>query len=156
MTYLVAYLALGAVTLAITLISDRRANPPQSDFVREMLEAVDPERATLRYKLMHRLVVPALAGILMLVAWPVAVFIKVRELANPKTAETEPEPEAFCVTREHLLRQTSVEEIEAIEAIEMVSDPLGAVPPFPFGHLNGPWSRFKSGLDPDAILGNMG
>jgi hypothetical protein len=90
MTYLVAYLALGAVTLAITLISDRRANPPQSDFVREMLEAVDPERATLRYKLMHRLVVPALAGILMLVAWPVAVFIKVRELANPKTAETEP------------------------------------------------------------------
>ena len=89
MTYLVAYLALGAVVLAVALISDRRANPPQSDFAREMLEAIDPERATLRYKLMDRLVVPALAGILMLVAWPVAVFIKVRELAAPKPAEAE-------------------------------------------------------------------
>ena len=123
MTYLVAYLALGAVVLAVALISDRQANPPQSDFTREMLEAIDPERATLRYKLMHRLVVPALAGILMLVAWPVAVFIKVRELAAPKPAEAEPEPAEFCVTREHLLREMRVEEIEATE---MVSDPLGA------------------------------
>lgn len=50
MTWLIAYLALGAVVLGIVLISHRRANPPQSDFVREMLEAVDPARATLRYK----------------------------------------------------------------------------------------------------------
>ena len=34
----------------------------------------------------------------------------------------------------------------------MVSDPLGAVPPFPFGHLNGPWSHFKSGLTPDDMV----
>jgi len=149
MTYLVAYLALGAIALVVALISHRRANPPQSDFTREMLEAIDPERATLRYKLMHRLVVPAFASILMLVAWPVAVFIKVRELAAPKPAEAEPEPAEFCVTREHLLREMSIEEIEENE---MVSDPLGAVPPLPFGHLNGPWSRFKSGLAADDTV----
>jgi hypothetical protein len=149
MTYLVAYLALGAVVLAVALISDRRANPPRSDFAREMLEAIDPERATLRYKLMDRLVVPALAGILMLVGWPVAVFIKVRELSAPKPTEAEPEPTGFCVTREHLLREMSIEEIEATE---MVSDPLGAIPPLPFGHLNDPWSRFKSGLAADDTV----
>lgn len=149
MTYLIAYLALGAVVLAIALISDRRANPPQSDFVREMLAAVDPERATLRYKLIHRLVVPALAGILMLVAWPVAVFMKVRELAVPRPVEATPEPAEFHVTREHLLREMSIEEIEKSE---MVSDPLGAAPPLPFGHLNGPWSHFKSGLAPDNTV----
>ncbi len=146
MTYLVAYLALGAIALAVALISHRWAHPPQSDFTREMFEAIDPERATLRYKLVHRLVVPALAGLLMLVGWPVAVFIKVRELVAPRPAEEEPEPAEFCVAREHLLREMSVEEIEATE---MVNDPLGAVPPLPFGHLNAPWSRFKAGLAAD-------
>lgn len=149
MTWLIAYLALGAVFLGIMLISHRRANPPQSDFVREMLEAVDPERAAWRYKLLHRLVVPALAGALMLVAWPAAVFIKVREMVVPKPVEPEPEPAEFCVTREHLLREMTIEEIEKEE---MISDPLGAVPPLPFGHLNAAWSRFKSRLAPgDAV-----
>ena len=36
--------------------------------------------------------------------------------------------------------------VEEIEIAEAVSDPLGAVPPLPFGHLNAAWSRFKSGL----------
>lgn len=149
MTWLIVYLALGAAVLGVALVSHRLANPPQSDFVREMLEAVDPARATLRYKLLHRLVVPALAGTLMLVAWPAAVFIKVREMAAGRPAETEPEPAAFRVTREHLLRETTVEEIEKEE---IVSDPLGAVPPLPFGHLNAMWSRFKSRLAPgDAV-----
>lgn len=149
MTWLIAYLALGAVVLGTVLISHRRANPPQSDFVREMLEAVDPERATWRYKLLHRLVVPTLAGALMLVAWPAAVFIKVREMVAPKPVEPEPEPAEFCVTREHLLRETTVAEIENEE---IVSDPLGAVPSLPFGHLNAAWARFKSGLAPgDAV-----
>lgn len=149
MTYFIAYLALGAVVLGIALISHRRANPPQSDFVREMLEAVDPERTTWRYKLLHRLVAPTLAGALMLVAWPAAVFIKVREMVAPRLVEPELEPAEFCVTREHLLRETTVAEIENEE---MVSDPLGAVPPLPFGHLNAAWSRFKSVLAPGDVI----
>ena len=145
MTYFIAYLALGAVVLGIALISHRRANPPQSDFVREMMEAVDPERATLRYRLLHRLVVPALAGVLMLVAWPVAVFIKVREIVagRPEEPEAAPEPAVFGVSRDDLLCEMTLEEVESAETI---SDPLGAVPSLPFGHLNAAWSRFRSGL----------
>jgi hypothetical protein len=148
-TWLIAYLVLGAVVLGIALVSHRLANPPQSDFVREMMEAVEPTRATLRYKLLHRLVVPALAGALMLVAWPAAVFIKVREMVAGKPAEAEPEAAVFCVTHEHLLQETTVEEIETAE---IVRDPLGAAPPLPFGHLNAAWSRFKCRLAPgDAV-----
>ena len=95
------------MVLGIALISHRRANPPQSDFVREMLEAVDPARATVRYRLLHRLVAPALAGALMLVAWPAAVFIKVREMVagRPDEPEAAPEPVVFGVTRDDLLRE---------------------------------------------------
>ena len=114
MTWLLAYLAVGAVTLGVVLVTHRLANLPQSDFVREMMEAVEPARATLRYKLLHRLVVPVLAGALMLVAWPAAVFIKVREMVASKPAETELEPAAFQVTREDLLQETTVEEMKML------------------------------------------
>ena len=145
MTYLVAYLAIGAVTLGVVLVTHRLARPTQSDLVQAMLESVDPARATLRHKLMHKVIAPALAGVLILVAWPVAVFMKVREMVAGRPVESaeEPEPAVFCVTRDHLLQEMTVEEIEMAEA---VSDPLGAVPPLPFGHLNAAWSGFKSGL----------
>ena len=70
-------------------------------------------------------------------------------MAAGRPAEAEPEPAAFRVTREHLLRETTVEEIEKEE---IVSDPLGAVPPLPFGHLNAAWLRFKSRLAPGDVV----
>ena len=45
----------------------------------------------------------------------------------------------FTVQSEHLLERLSVGEVEARE---MVFDPLHAVPPLPFGHLNRAWQAF--------------
>lgn len=49
-----------------------------------------------------------------------------------------PLPE-FAVTAEHLQEALTLVEIEARER---PSDPLGAVPELPFGHLNGVWLAF--------------
>jgi len=43
-------------------------------------------------------------------------------------------------------------DIEAIEARELVSDPLGGAPRLPFGHLNLAWHNFIAQLPPDAQL----
>jgi len=43
-------------------------------------------------------------------------------------------------------------DIEAIEAHELVSDPLGGAPQQPFGHLNPAWHNFIARLPPDAQL----
>jgi|3_EtaG_2_1085321.scaffolds.fasta_scaffold42376_2 hypothetical protein len=40
--------------------------------------------------------------------------------------------------------------ISDIEANSIVSDPMGAVPAKPFGHMNWKWNEFKSELRPDA------
>ena len=145
MIYVLAYLAVGAVTLGVVLVAHRLTRPPQSDLVQAVLESLDPARSTLRHKLMYKVVAPALAGVLILVAWPGAVFIKVREMLAGRADESgnKPAPVVFCVSREDLVCEMTVDEIEAAEA---VSDPLGAVPPLPFGHLNAAWSRFRSGL----------
>ena len=47
------------------------------------------------------------------------------------------------MAREHLVERLTVAQIEARE---MVSDPLGAVPALAFGHLNAVWVEFVSKL----------
>jgi hypothetical protein len=42
--------------------------------------------------------------------------------------------------------------IPEIEARAMASDPLGAVPAAPFGHMNWKWEEFKAELAPDAAV----
>lgn len=42
--------------------------------------------------------------------------------------------------------------ISEIEANAIVSDPMGAVPAVPFGHMNWKWEEFKAGMEPyDAV-----
>ena len=48
--------------------------------------------------------------------------------------------------RSHLQERLTVPQIEARE---LVTDPLGAVPNAPFGHLNAAWKNFIEGLDAD-------
>lgn len=47
-------------------------------------------------------------------------------------------------THEHLIERMTR---EAIEARERVTDPLGAVPEVPFGHLNMLWQAFTDGIE---------
>jgi hypothetical protein len=60
-----------------------------------------------------------------------------------------PQEPVFRVRRRHLRGTQSIEEIEEAER---VTDPLGAVPDLPFGHLNAAWRRFVSTIPPGGAL----
>ena len=77
--------------------------------------------------------------------WPVLLLLPLLERPFEAAA---PIPE-FAVTGDHLLESLTVAEIEARER---VSDPLGAVPDLPFGHLNTAWCEFLARNSHQAVL----
>ncbi len=151
MTYLYVYMAIGVVVFLVVFISHRLSTKSESNFTAEMMEAVYPERKTWQYKLLNSVVVPTLAAVLMLVAWPAVIFMKGKDLLFQNRAEPESEPEKrdFSVERGDLLVKMTVEEIEQRER---VTDPMGAVPDLPFGHLNAAWSKFIVGLGSEEAV----
>jgi hypothetical protein len=150
-TYLIWYLAIGVVVLLVVFISHRVSVKPEQDFTREIMEALHPERKVWHYRFLDKAIIPLLAAMLVLVAWPAAIYMKGKEMLATKKAEPELESDKkeFSVTDANLLRKISLEEIERLERID---DPLGAVPDAPFGHLNGAWMRFKSSLEPQDSI----
>lgn len=151
MTYLIWYLAIGVVFLLVVFISHLVSLSPQQDFTREIMDAMHPERKTWHYRLLDKAVIPLLAGMLVLVAWPAVIYMKGREILTAKNAEPDPDTvkNEFSVTDANLLRMVSVEEIERQERID---DPMGGVPAIPFGHLNASWMRFQSQLEPQDSI----
>jgi hypothetical protein len=78
-----------------------------------------------------------------LAAWPLLAGLLIAYwLSNAN----HPEPDKpFAVLPEHLSAPLDLEEIERRER---VSDPLGAVPDLPFGHLHGAWQEFLAKRSP--------
>lgn len=144
MIYLYAYLGAGIIALLIIFISHRLTAKPESEFTRDMMDALHPERKTWYYRLLENVVIPILAGTLVVIAWPAAVYMKVRELLFPEKVEPIPEKKEFAVARDDLLQKLSTAQVEERERI---IDPMGAVPDVPFGHLNATWNAFKDNLE---------
>ena len=151
MIFLYGYLGIGLVVLAVGYGEHRLTREKESDFVRDALAALDPERNKLSNRILRNFVAPVMAGVLMVAVWPVAVYIKIQELRNknqPAAPDLDAERE-FAVRREHLGERLQVAEIERRE---MVHDPLGAVPELPFGHLNPAWRAFREGVADGSAL----
>lgn len=162
MTYLLCYLALGVVILAVIIISDRFSQAKESQEFRksigEVQDALFPERKKLWYRLLNNIIAPGLAGVLLIVGWPVALiiearkkFLKERKPAAEENVETldlfsDQQEKEFAVERGDLQERLSLQEIEQRER---VTDPLGAVPDLPFGHLNGAWRKFLESKSPE-------
>lgn len=70
-----------------------------------------------------------------LLFWPLAFVIGVKERISPTVWKPNPE-DAFACHRQHLVRLVSP---DAAQADAKVADPLGRVPDLPFGHLNAGW-----------------
>jgi hypothetical protein len=147
--YLYWYLGVGAVVLAIVFGAQRLTKEHGSKSIREILDAVDPERKKLSYRILNNVVGPALAAVVMVVVWPVAIYLKGKELFSNKESPALPEERVFAVEREHLHEPLTVLQIEAREAVD---DPLGAVPNLPFGHLNAAWKAFTQSVAADEEL----
>ena len=149
MIYLAGYLAVGVVILAVVFISHRLTTKDESQSLKGLLDAVNPERKTLRYRILNNVVVPVLAGVAVVAVWPVVIVMKIKEMFS-KSAETPVEEEkAFAVARGDLLERMAIRDIEGREG---VVDPMGAVPDLPFGHLNAAWMKFLTGVGPEDAI----
>lgn len=73
-----------------------------------------------------------------------------REAADSTASKAE--APKFQVRPEHVGLVMTVDEIEAAER---VTDPLGAVPNLPFGHLNKAWRRFLSQMPAGGSLAHF-
>lgn len=100
---------------------------------------------------------PLWLWVLFVAVWPLLLamllywFATARRTATTQTAtspiatpslSSEDDGHALKLTPEDLVEQLTVGEIEARE---MITDPLGAVPAVPFGHLNCVWRKFLDG-----------
>lgn len=139
MTYLYWYLSIGVLILAFVYGAHLRTNVKETDSLREMVEALHPERKKLSYRILNNVVAPLLAAILVVAVWPIAVLMKGKELIKEKHYPKIEEKPEFAVEHKHLLEQLTVQEVERRE---IVTDPFEAVPELPFGHLNAAWKAF--------------
>lgn len=151
MIYLYWYLGFGAVVFVLVLGAHLLTKRKESDSLRDILDALDPDREKLSYRILHKFVVPLLACVAVVVGWPVAIFMKVKDMLgmDSYSGASAGEQREFSVGRDDLQERLSVEEIETRER---VNDPLGAVPALPFGHLNSGWKAFLDGMSPDDAI----
>ncbi len=147
MIYLYWWIAIGLVTLIVVLGSHLLTKKKESDSLRELLDAANPDRTKLSYRLLNNLVAPALGSVFIVIAWPVAIYLKAKELFPGRNSESGDTEREFAVEEKHLIERLSVEEIEQREIVE---DPLKAVPALPFGHLHDAWVRFVNDVPEGA------
>lgn len=149
MIYVAWYLALGVVVLAVIFVSHRLTRKDESRSLSELLDAVNPERKTLQYRILNNIVAPVVAAVLVAVVWPVAIAMKAKEIFSRKQDGEVREEKKFAVAQDDLLEQLSITEIERRER---VVDPMNAAPDLPFGHLHVAWLSFIQGVGPEDAI----
>lgn len=140
MIYLYWYLGIGVVVLVVAYLAHRLSVKKEESNIYAILDPLDPVRDKWHRKLIEKILVPLLTVILMPLMWPVVIYWKAEELILGKPAPSKFEDKVLVVNQSDLIKRISVPEIEVIE---MVIDPLGAVPSLPFGHMNTAWEKFK-------------
>ena len=143
MSYLYWYFGIGVTVLLVVFISHRLSLEKNEFSIQAILKSIHPERETWHYKLRDKVLAPMIAAILLPMVWPLIAYWKAKELISQSRVEEELEEKEFKVSKSDLILHMSVTEIETLEK---VIDPLGAVPDFPFGHLNAVWEKFKISL----------
>lgn len=144
--WLAAYLGIGVIVLGAMLPAYLRERP--SKWARLMMEEIQPERRSIRNRLLGDFLAPVLAAVFVVVVWPVALVFIIRDRkrrarqSDDDMNDDEPEDQVdqgWKVTVEHLGQRVSAEEVVARERVD---DPLGAVMPAPFGFLHFRWVDF--------------
>lgn len=159
MNWLPAYMAAGACVLAATLpfhfrhwIWQLRQRLPAIAY--DAMPApweVPPAQwpmPSLRRRVFVGSVVPLLAALAILLAWPLALGMLLRDIPT-RWRNWRNRERPFRIRRRDLRYRFTQAEVEAREC---VYDPLGAVPALPFGHLNAAWRRYADALEPRAQL----
>jgi hypothetical protein len=146
------YLVVGSLILLVILVHHRLTTTRKSNWVKAALAASDPQRQTLRYRVLSDFAAPAFASLFIWALWPIALGMVAkwkreaqREERNLKEQREAKENQA-TVEMSELIERIS---IQAIESRETVHDPLRAAPAVPFGHMGASWIAFRSKLMPE-------
>ena len=148
MIYLYWYLGIGVAVLAL-VFGVHRLTKKDEPSLHDLLDAVNPDRKRLSYRILNDVVAPVLAAVAVVVVWPAAVHMKGKEIFGKKSESALDEEREFAVERSHLQERLTVPQIEARE---VVTDPLGAVSDVPFGHLHVAWKAFVERVGADDEL----
>jgi len=135
--YLYSYLSIGAVVLVVMYVTHKFSSKSESDGLKDILDAMNPERKKLSYRVINNCLVPVLASVIAILFWPAVLYMKIKDMRD-KGPGGRFEEKVFGVRKADLLAKRTIQQIESDEVIE---DPLGAVPALPFGHLNKCWKN---------------
>ena len=148
MIYLYWYLGVGVCIVLPFVVRSRILKKDDLPTANDLLEALQPERKSLWYRLRSNVLAPLLTGLLVVPFWPFVVYLKVQDMVLGKHEASNLEEPKFAVVRADLLERVSIAEIEQCER---VFDPLSAVPDLPFGHLNTAWKQFCEGMERGTV-----
>ena len=143
MNYVLGYLAVGLLILIGCAVQFWRSGELSLAKVADVLRTADLRDRSWREDFCEEIATPVLVSLLLILIWPAMIVMVIKEYISDRRTERTIEREEFHVLSDHLGKAISIDEIEAAE---VVSDPLGGVPPCPFGHLNSAWANFKASL----------
>jgi hypothetical protein len=149
MRYLVPYLAVGAITLALTLLQSHLEKKKRGPSFSETMEELRLQKASTWQRIAHKIIVPVLAGVAIICVWPVAIVFLVQSVIEHRRLAKLEEDKKFRIREQDLIEQLSIDEIEKRERVD---DPLEGAPNEPFGHLWPVWQTFVNELSADASL----
>jgi hypothetical protein len=125
------------------VLKDYRHRPSQ--FANDLLRALGKERSIVDRFL--NILVYAIAIICIAIGWPLFGIWAIFQSRKEAALEIERNKPDFDCMPEYLVAQ--VNPVDA-EIASYVMDPLGTVPPLPFGHLNKGWCNFLADMTDDA------
>ena len=82
MIYLYWYLGAGAVTLVVMYVAHKWSSRSESGGIKDILDAMNPDRKKLSYRIINNYLVPVLAAVLVLFVWPIAIYMKIKDMLN--------------------------------------------------------------------------
>lgn len=77
--FLYGYFAIGVLCATVLAMGAWLAKPRDTAFSRDLIAALDERRRSFWYRLLSDRIVPALATVLIMLVWPVAVLIGIKD-----------------------------------------------------------------------------
>lgn len=145
------YLSVGFLVLAGFLLHNYRTGKNSTSLLLETWQQSPPRPAPLKRvgRVVLDLVARSVASGVTIVAWPITLLFEIWTIvANRRTSEAFKSP-VFEVKKSDLGEPLTREQIEARE---LVTDPLQAVPQIPFGHLHTAWGKFLENVQHRDVL----
>ena len=142
MNYFIWYLGIGTIMMILLYIRSETDQSEDAKSRRKINKLLEPKANKWYEKLLYKLILPVFVMSGSIIFWPIVVivFVKERIERHINSNNVKKEAERFYVKKEHLLKKL---EIEQIEILEQVNDPLKSAPNKPFGFLNPEWEEFK-------------